>query len=38
MAGIDDVVTKILALRASVPERRSLLVGIRASMAVGKAS
>ncbi len=36
MTGIDDVVTKILALRASVPQRRSLLVGISGIDGSGK--
>jgi uridine kinase len=36
MAGIDDVVTRILALRASVPQRRSLLVGISGIDGSGK--
>lgn len=36
LAGIDDVVTKILALRASLPQRRSLLVGISGIDGSGK--
>ena len=36
MAGIDEVVTKILALRASLPQRRSLLVGISGIDGSGK--